>query len=99
GTRLPAADRLPAERHPLRRSLAPLRPLVLLPDGRAGRVLPLVVPPAHSPRRRLAAAGGPGAAGVPLLPLLDGGHPGLLQPLAGQAVRLRADDVAGHGPD
>jgi hypothetical protein len=36
GTRLPAADRLPAERHPLRRSLAPLRTLVLLSDHRAG---------------------------------------------------------------
>src|SRR5688572_31402249 len=48
-TTLFRSDRVQAECHAVRRSLAPLPALVLLPDGDPGRVLPLVVSAAHGP--------------------------------------------------
>ena len=51
-----AAHRLPPERDALRRSLAPLPALVLLPRGLAGRLLPLVAAAPGGAGRGLAAA-------------------------------------------
>ena len=95
--RVPRDPGASPERDALRRPLAPLPTLVLLPDGDPGRLLPLVVLPPRRALDRLEADLRRSAARLPACALLDGGDAPLLQPLAGEAHRLRPDHVPGDG--